>query len=541
MQHGPSLPTEPSAFERHTTAQDGGTSSEMLAVTPRAHKESLAHSTCLSAGDGSSQLRGHSPSAHLTVCQHPCQPLPRSHSRSQPAGSADMGGLAQESRHDSLSRSARHTTRLAVFSVNSSFKAASGVRPSDESACIPECIAEQAPSHSEDSPNSALDPVDRYVAAVCVFGARAVPATRRRAGARSSLQTVHLTADDVNSICHSVKPESATPQEPDVVVHVNVAPSPKAATFPGSSLKTTCREKPPNGATPTMIHELVKALVEFPQRAEVMHDDDADVRACSTPGNTAELAAGPWHSPTVHPSMLQHIYSASPEQPRTRAPWHTGHGEMEHSSAMSLYVARVEQAQSAVLSQAAGAEGTSSQDEESCCSDTVSIRSNSIQPADSSRAISRGQASESIADSAWLNMAPVRKEGSSGLLHADSSSAWVCKHRRAWGSAFHRQDSVPAVHVASAALTDGSGQSIGSQTRSYQRQDPRHMFNGTHPAESGTAMPASESAAPGARCRVASNRPHHNGNRDPDGLDMQVGGKAGSMMLPLPPMMSMFL
>lgn len=547
-------------------------SSEMRSAPQRGHEDSFAHSNAMSAGHSSSHLHGRSPSAHLTVRQHSygtTQPTSAEHMHSagcDQAGSQEPDGLARAVSKGSQSH------RLAVFSATSSFRAASGPKLSDRTS--PWGSSRHLPSDSK-----AVQPrPEQFNAAYAVLPMTQTTQPCQKVGPGNvtprevAVMAVRLSADDVCAICGGIEPcltlQPATGA--DAVVRLSVAPPLRAAAQPGGA---TTRPATPRaaasearhagnqsahigaGATPGMLHRLMglvpgrravpQAAVGGPQAATVESQIGDE---------TCDLAARTYEGPTGRPSMLNHIYSASPEQAKSGRQRGSSTIEIEQTSEMSLSnsCALRGHAASAAISQGAHARPAAEHAPgipESPTTDTVSTLSHTVKPVDSIRwarpAVLPRWAS---ADSSWLHMpsgrrvASAHSGGSSGLLYAESGAAWMPQGRRRVGGGNDgsmQEDSHSVQMVVSGALTDGSRQSMGAPTRSYLEEDPRHMFSGAHQIQRDEAEPVRPMFVPLGGQVAGEGQGSAGGSAEADFTEQQLAENAGSMMLPMPPSMDM--
>lgn len=531
--------------EGHRQQGDGSSvivSCETRSAPQRMTEDSFLQSTGLSAVCLSSQLRGRSPSAHLTVRQHSCSALRPGSGRGKHASAGSTtSGVTEFHVPDSYPCTASKGSqpgRLAVISATCSFKAASGLQLSEGS----EMHALQ-PFHKPDSPVR-LIAVHAITACKHDSNHNETRAADGCAPTKPAVKSHRLTADDVAAVCTSIDPGSEAAGGVDALVQVHIASSSKSAEMPPGGTEevptTTgagpraARRSSDYGRTPARpeaLQQLMGVVTTSRQVADVVWDVRGPPRESAARAETTELTAKSFDSPVTRPSLLQHIYSASPEQAMRQQAGGEGAQEIKHASSMSLSGSAMlrGQALSAVISHTASAQHVADNMPElpgSPVSDTVSIMHHGIQSPWRGRT---AQTSHSTADSSWTHGPGQRMDSSSGLMHADSSAAWVAQHRRRAGN----REQSPGTAQASEALTDTSGLSMGAPTRCYFKHEPRHMFN-----QGGGGTAATPREAPGSAGEVPQGA-QNNGNHDPTSQDLQVGEKGGSMMLPLPPLMSM--
>eukprot|EP00892_Ulva_mutabilis_P007221 jgi/Ulvmu1/4871/UM020_0157.1 len=537
---------------------------DMRPSWPRSHEDSFSQSTAVCI---SSQLHGRSPSAHLTIRQLSCGASRPSASMHKAGTGGDRAALGPPDHpmHDHLPRSTSkgsQSHRLTVYSAASSFRAASGLRASEDLSSL--SSDEKLPECSEPLASGGGRFTACHALLLCA-NSTAAPHTDAREP-EVVVKALQLRARDATAICSSLAP-SLTGQPPsgaDVRVHIRMLPPLQAATVPGDAVAEPATPTGPASATrpcsqslpaserasPEMLKHLMDLVAASDTTpAVVMRKQQLDAKESCVADNTGDLAARTVCSAAERPSMLHHIYSASPAQAKSQQRPGSSTIEIEPMSGMSVAssCAMRPQAHSAALSQDAGSRHDG-RPVPACSgspvSDTVSILSHSIPPVESPRQVAPGRLSQSVADSTWLQLPAARRTsgGSSGLLHADSSSAWVPRGRRRAGGARQGDNNggvQPGQMVVSAALTDGSRQSIGAPTRSYLEQEPRHTFGGTtQQANSGPARAkfmerGSEGAI--AVCSITSNK------EESDALELQLAENAASMMLPMPPSEDMFL
>lgn len=474
-------------------------------------------------------------------------------------------GVVEHQKPDALPDPASSTLqppRLTVLSGYSSFKAASGLRPSAESVTPAQCMAE--PSKHCAVAQSTHRLTAGYAIAACTHseGAKtgcAPHAAGAVAATVVAVKAVKLSAEDVAAVCDSMAPgsDADTASGADTVVHVRVMPSTTAAhgvmsgalasqvTASGGARQSSSHAVVP--ATPRALQRLMDAVTAHRQVPEVAATTPQHAKEHHAGEDTADLATKTCESPAMRPSVLQHIYSNSPEQAVRQQVRDASTIEIEHGLAMSWSgsVMARGRAPSAEVSQAAAVEHAADNSAAlpgSPQSDTVSIRCHSMLPGEPPLRVPTGQLSQSIADSAWLQVGAMRKgpAGSSGLMHGDSSGAWVSQNCK--GGRGKRAQSLGRVQASQGLSTGSSAHSMGTPSRSYLRRDPRHTFHSPPPAQQAGALPVCndrEPAAEESEAEVSQSIP--NNDKDSETTDLHVGEAGGSMMLPLPPVMSTFL